>query len=65
MMYTVRNLGTKTKGAISAYANEHNLTMAEAISQLVEFGLEYYNKNKKPAKKYASAEEALKIFPSW
>ena len=53
MMYTIRNLPKKTKKQIGEYATEHGTTVADALSQLVEFGLLYYEQNRPAGKKYA------------
>ncbi len=64
-MYTIRNLSEKTKMHISDYAKEHNLTIAESIQQLVEFGLEYLEQHKKNPKKYLNTLAASEKLPKW
>ncbi len=42
MMYTIRNASEKTKESLNRFADEHGLTVAEALTQLVELGMEKY-----------------------
>lgn len=64
-MYTVRNVSEKTRQTIDAYAKEYDLTIAQALQQLVEFGLEYAEQHKKNPKKYLNSGEAIKQLPQW
>lgn len=65
MMYTIRNVSQKTKDDLNRYADEHNLTIAEALHQLVDFGMEYYEQHKKNPKKYSDVNDAMKKLPKW
>jgi len=65
MTYTIRNVDEKTREALSRYAGEHNITVGEAMGQLIEFGLEYYQQSRKIQKKYPGAHEALENLPKW
>ncbi len=64
-MYTIRNLSQNTKKAITDHAKEYDLTIAEALQQLVELGLEYLEQQKKNPKKYLNTEAAIKSMPKW
>ncbi len=59
-MYTIRNLNDQTKEVINRYASDHNLTVPEALQELVQFGLEYLEKNPPKNKPYKTLSEALK-----
>ena len=63
MMYTIRNLAERTKTRINSFADEHNLTVAEAIEQLTEFGLEYFEQQRKNPKRFRNLSEALAEYP--
>jgi len=65
MMYTIRNVSRKTKDDLNRYAEQHGLTIAEALQQLVEFGMEYYEQHRKNPKKYADARGAMMGLPEW
>ena len=65
MVYTIRNVSEKTKETLNKYAEEHNLTIAEALQQLIDFGLEHYEQHKKNPKKYLNTQEALASLPEW
>lgn len=64
-MYTIRNLSKITQKAIVDHAKEYDLTIAESLQQLVEFGLEYLDQQKKNPKKYLNIEAAVKNMPKW
>jgi hypothetical protein len=64
-MYTIRNVSENTKEALNKHAEEHNLTVGEALQQLVEYGLEFYAQNRKSPKKYLTAQDAMKNLPEW
>ena len=65
MTYTIRNVGEKTKEDLARYAEEHNLTVGEALQQLVDFGLAYHEQNRKNPKKYLTAQDAIRRLPEW
>ncbi|MEW6035638.1 MAG: hypothetical protein AB1529_03425 [Candidatus Micrarchaeota archaeon] len=65
MMYTIRNAGRRTKEMLNRFADEHNLTIAEALDQLVELGLERYEQQRKSGKKFSSTQEAMNCLPPW
>ena len=65
MMYTIRDVSEKTKDDLNRFADEHNLTIAEALGQLVEFGLAHYEQNRKNPKKYMTTQQAAKSLPEW
>ena len=65
MVYTIRNVDEKTKEIIGRFADEHRITVAEALQQLIELGLENYEKRKKNPKKYLNTAEAVKDMPGW
>ena len=65
MTYTIRNVDEKTKRVLSRYAGEHGITVGEAMQQLIESGLEYYQQNRKITKKYSGARDALESMPKW
>ena len=62
-MYTVRNVSEKTRKLIDDYAKEYDLTIAQALQQLVEYGTEYAEQHRKNSKKYLNSQEALKQIP--
>ncbi len=64
-MYTIRNASGKTKEDLNRFADEHGLTVAEALAQLVELGMEKYEQDRKNPKKYLSAMDAMKRLPEW
>ncbi len=64
-MYTIRNVNLKTREAISKYAEEYGITVGDALEQLVEFGLEYFDQQKKNPKKYLNTQGAIKNLPCW
>ena len=51
--YTIRNFDEKTKENIYVYAQEHDINVAEAIKELVFYGLQHIKHSKKE-KKYNS-----------
>lgn len=55
-IFAVRNLDKKTIEYIKNYANNHNLNTAEAIRDLIFFGLKHIQKTQKK-KKYNSIFE--------
>ena len=55
-VYTIRGMDSKTKAAIQSYANAHGLNVAEAVRDLVFFGLQHIRHTKKE-KKYSSIFE--------
>ena len=65
MMYTIRDVSEKTKEDLNRYASEHNLTIAEALGQLVDFGLAYHEQNRKNPKKRMIVQEAIQDLPEW
>ncbi|MEW6748872.1 MAG: hypothetical protein AB1295_04160 [Candidatus Micrarchaeota archaeon] len=65
MMYTIRNVSPRTKELLNRYAEEHNLTMAEALGQLVDYGVEYHMQNKRNPKRYADVKGAMAGLPEW
>ncbi len=65
MMYTIRNASEKTKEELNRFADEHGLTVAEALTQLVELGMEKYEQDRKNPKKYLGAMDAMKALPEW
>jgi hypothetical protein len=52
-MFSVRGMDEETKKAIHDYAKSHEMTVAEAIRDLVFFGLQHIKHTKKE-KKYKS-----------
>ena len=58
-VYTIREMDKKTKESIQTYAHEHDLNVAEALRDLVFFGLQHIKHTKKE-KKYASIFEVQK-----
>ena len=58
-VYTIRDLDEKTKDAIQSYAREHDVNVAEAVKELVFFGLQHIRHTKKE-KKYSSIFEVQK-----
>ncbi len=64
-MYTVRNVSDRTRKQIDDYAKEYNLTVAQALQQLIEFGLEYVEQHKKNPKKYLNLGGAIASMPKW
>ena len=58
-VYTIREMDKKTKEAIQTYAHEHELNVAEALRDLVFFGLVHIKHTKKE-KKYSSIFEVQK-----
>jgi hypothetical protein len=65
MMYTIRNASEKAKEGLNRFAAEHGLTVAEALGQLVELGLERYEQNRRNPKRYSGIRDALKDLPEW
>lgn len=65
MTYTIRNVGEKTKETLARYAEEHRITVGEALQQLVEFGIEFYERNRKNPKKYLNAQDSMRGLPEW
>jgi hypothetical protein len=65
MVYTIRNVSEKTKETLAKYAEAHNITVGEALQQLVEFGTEFYTQNKKNPKKYLTAQDSMRTLPEW
>lgn len=65
MMYTIRNVSEKTKETLNRFADEHGLTVAEALQQLTELGLERYEQERRNPRKYMDAREALRDLPKW
>ncbi|MFN7990760.1 MAG: hypothetical protein U0R44_01240 [Candidatus Micrarchaeia archaeon] len=65
MTYTIRNVTEATKERLNRFADEHNLTIAEALHQLVESGAEYHEQTRKNPKRYKNAQEAMKDLPEW
>jgi hypothetical protein len=65
MMYTIRNVSTRTKERLNRYAEDHSITIAEALGQLVEYGSEYYEQHRKSPKKFRDLKSAMKEMPSW
>ena len=65
MTYTIRNVGEKTKEDIVRYAEAHGINVGEALQQLVDFGLQYYEQNRKNPKKYLTAQDAMRNLPEW
>lgn len=57
-VFAIRDVDERTKRAIHAYAQTHDVTVAEAIRDLVFFGLQHI-KHKKKEKKYKSIFEVL------
>ena len=64
-MYTIRNLSLYTRKAILDHSKEYDLTIAESLQQLVEFGLEHLEQQKKNPKKFLNTEDAIKKMPEW
>jgi hypothetical protein len=64
-MYTIRNASGRTKEMLNRFADEHNLTIAEALGQLVELGLERYEQQRRSGKKFSSTQEAMGRLPPW
>lgn len=58
-VYTIREMDKKTKESIQIYAHEHDLNIAEALRDLVFFGLQHIKHTKKE-KKYASIFDVQK-----
>ena len=58
-VYTIRGMDEKTRTAIQAYAQEHDVNVAEALTELVFFGLQHIRHTKKE-KKYSSIFEVQK-----
>ncbi|MDD2655776.1 MAG: hypothetical protein PHQ80_03870 [Candidatus ainarchaeum sp.] len=58
-VYTIRGMDEKTRAAIQAYAQEHDVNVAEALTELVFFGLQHIRHTKKE-KKYSSIFEVQK-----
>ena len=52
-VYTIRDMDQKTKESVQTYAHEHDLNVAEALRDLVFFGLQHI-KHRQKEKKYAS-----------
>ena len=65
MMYTIRNASEKTKETLNKFAQENNLTIAQALTLLLELGFEAYEQQKKGEKKYKNTLEAIKNLPEW
>ncbi|HSB47128.1 MAG TPA: hypothetical protein VLD37_03875 [Candidatus Bilamarchaeum sp.] len=65
MAYTIRNVGEKTKETLAKYASDHGITVGEALTQLVDFGIEYYEQNKSSPKKYLTLQDAMRALPEW
>jgi hypothetical protein len=65
MVYTIRNVGQKTKESLAKYAEEHGITVGEALQQLIEFGIEFYEQNRKNPKKYLTAQDSMRNLPEW
>lgn len=65
MMYTIRNASEKTKEDLNRFAEEHSLTIAEALAQLVELGIEKYEQERKNPKKWKGAQDAVRSLPEW
>ena len=65
MMYTIRDPPEKAKEILLQYANEHKITIGQALLQLLEFGFEYYQLQKKENKKYRNSQDAIKSLPRW
>jgi len=54
-MFAIRNVDNKTKQFITEYAEEHNITIAEALRELILLVQEHISE--KPKKKYKSVFE--------
>lgn len=65
MVYTIRNVSPKTKETLNRYAEEHNITIGEALQQLIDFGMEYYIQHRKNPKRYADVKGAMMGLPEW
>ena len=64
-IYTVRNVSEKARKTIDQYAREYDITIANALEQLVEFGIEYEEQHRKSPKKYITSKDAMKTLPEW
>lgn len=65
MMYTIRNASEKTKSILNKFAQENDLTIAQALTMLLELGFEAYEQQKKGEKRYKNTIDAMQKLPQW